>query len=286
MNSAHDRAQWRRWEEQHAPDVVVGKYQGVIRDFGNGRVEVRVQGANWWRITKDVRALRDMGAVCAVAKVKEETTEEEKARKAEASLARAVRRAKQRVRWLVAAIEADHLLTLNYRENVQDIERVRQDWAKFVRKVTAAKPEWPYVAVRERQERGAWHLHVAVKGRQDIGLLRRCWYEVVGDAQGQIDVQGPKRRWGKGGVSWSSKRLSAYMVKYMSKDLGALAEAEKKRYWARKGIEVPEVRVWLAATNFVEAIEETYRLARGAGANQTDIWASDLFGVVWIAGTG
>jgi hypothetical protein len=42
----------------------------------------------------------------------------------------------------------------------------------------------PYVAVLECQKRGAIHPQVAVHGIQDIRLLSRCWYKIVGKAQG------------------------------------------------------------------------------------------------------
>jgi hypothetical protein len=50
----------------------------------------------------------------------------------------------------------------------------------------------PYVAVLERQQRGALHPHLAVKGFQDVRLLRRCWYKIVGNGQGQVNVRGPR----------------------------------------------------------------------------------------------
>ena len=50
----------------------------------------------------------------------------------------------------------------------------------------------PYVAVLECQKRGAIHPYLAVRGFQDIRLLRRCWYKIVGKAQGQVNVKGPR----------------------------------------------------------------------------------------------
>jgi hypothetical protein len=52
----------------------------------------------------------------------------------------------------------------------------------------------PYVAVLERQQRGALHPHLAVKGFQDVRLLRRCWYKIVGNGQGQVNVKVPTEK--------------------------------------------------------------------------------------------
>jgi hypothetical protein len=62
--------------------------------------------------------------------------------------------------------------------------------------------DWPYVAVREVQERGALHMHIACVGKQDLPLIRACWYVALGGSEfdggenvlGQIDVQSQKRR--------------------------------------------------------------------------------------------
>ena len=51
----------------------------------------------------------------------------------------------------------------------------------------------PFVAVLECQQRGAIHPHLAVRGFQDVRLLRRCWYKIVGNGQGQVNVRAPVR---------------------------------------------------------------------------------------------
>jgi len=88
-------------------------------------------------------------------KDKPEQSEEDKAA---ANLARSVRRSRQKVRHTIKALEADHMLTLTYRENMQDIVRLKAYFKRFVRMMVARFPEWKYCAVRETQERGALHL--------------------------------------------------------------------------------------------------------------------------------
>jgi hypothetical protein len=145
---------------------------------------------------------------------------------------RAVRRARSRLRQLILAAKADHLLTLTYRENVTEYRQACADLTRFNRHVRTHLPDWVYVAVAERQERGAWHWHLAVVGRQDVTLLRSCWRHVVGE--GNIDVQQPKRG--------RSRRLAIvrYLGKYLAKGFEqGHCELNGHRYRASLGIEVP-----------------------------------------------
>lgn len=181
---------------------------------------------------------------------------------------RAVRRAKKRVRELVSALACDHMLTLTYRENMQDPERAKADWERFVRLVRLKKNKWFYVSVLEVQERGALHIHVACCGRQDVRYLRQCWWAVVGNAQGNIDVSGPRKRWGSECDEWKMTKLSGYLTKYLSKAF-ADGEAWAKRYWHSRLDEsqrpVKEV-YWLQAFDGVHLIQQVYEIVAGSRA--------------------
>lgn len=86
----------------------------------------------------------------------------------------AAKRAKQQVRLRCKAIGADRMITLTYRENMQDKARLKCDFDSLRRRL-GALGGFQYVAVAERQQRGAWHLHVAVRGRQNYRVLRSIW---------------------------------------------------------------------------------------------------------------
>lgn len=82
-----------------------------------------------------------------------------------------------------------------------DIGQLKRDFDAFRRLVTARYPDWKYVAAREKQDRGAWHLHLAVQGRQDLNYLRTCWYKVLGcvgatgaAVLGQVDIKASKSK--------------------------------------------------------------------------------------------
>jgi hypothetical protein len=146
---------------------------------------------------------------------------------------RAIRRAKSRLRQLILSANLTHLLTLTYRENVTDFKRAADDLNRFVRKMKVNLPEWLYVAVAEQQERGAWHWHLAVRGRQNVDLLRTMWREIVGD--GNIDVSAPKG---------NRKDQRLYLVQYLGKYLVKAfvtgnRKLNKHRFRSSRNIQVP-----------------------------------------------
>lgn len=146
---------------------------------------------------------------------------------------RAQARAKGEIRRKCLSIQADHLVTLTYRDNIEDRDRVLTDLERLRRMLSRCGYPMPYVAVLECQKRGAIHPHLAVRGFQDIRLLRRCWYKIVGKAQGQVNVRGPR-------PGTSPVKLARYLSKYISKDIdNQPREFEEHRYFCSLGIAVP-----------------------------------------------
>ncbi|EEF26745.1 conserved hypothetical protein [Ricinus communis] len=146
---------------------------------------------------------------------------------------RSVRRARSRLRKLILSSQADHLLTLTYRENMTDFEQASADLNKFVRIVKSKLPGWIYIAVAEQQKRGAWHWHMAVRGRQDVELLRESWRHVVGE--GNIDVNPPKGK-GKDRLLGLVKYLGKYLAKGFQE---GNRELNARRFRASLGISIP-----------------------------------------------
>lgn len=199
--------------------------------------------------------------------------------------ARAIRRAKQQVRFQVKAITADHLLTLTYRTKddapMGDLGRLKVDWKRFCRLVREGLPasekfrahpgldSWKFVAIREKQDNGAYHLHVAVSGRQDINYLRRCWYVAAGGSQddsgadtvGAVNVRGPSKRFGKPTYNWRPDKLAGYMTKYLYKTFDDIEEKGSKRYWVgRHNDKFEVIKFWLSAQTYSDAVRETFRI--------------------------
>lgn len=148
---------------------------------------------------------------------------------------RSARRARQIACHRIKAIKADRLLTLTYRENMQDRATVAKHWKAFLRRIRRVQG-FEYVATLERQKRGAWHIHVAIRGRQNYRLLRSVWLSVVGAGNGNIDVRNPWRE------RALRHRLAAYMSKYIGKGFDA-SSSGVRRVWVSEGIELPERQV-------------------------------------------
>lgn len=213
---------------------------------------------------------------------------------------RAVAHAKRTARYLVQQMQADRLLTLSYRENMQDREKVKEHFTKFRRLVKEGwkgRPglsNWRYVAVLELQQRGAFHIHIAVRGWQPISFLRECWYKALGasidakgsDTPGGVNVTPPRDDTGASRKKeWASVRLASYIVKYMSKTFDDFS-TEKNRYWRSKDIDAPVVyRHWLMATNLEEAINELLsHMSFAEGFELRRHWGSDDGGCYWCQG--
>lgn len=217
--------------------------------------------------------------------------------------ARAVRRAKQSIRWLCKVLDADRLFTLTYRENQTDREQARADFTKFLRLVRSGwrgqvgVPNWQYVAVLEKQDRGAFHIHCAVKGWQRIKFLRMAWFKALGgdgyetgeNTPGNVDVTNPdKSRWGHTGREWKVNKLAGYLTKYLAKTFDE-ADSEKKRYWHTRDIKHPEKqRFWVAGATMPEAIKSAFAMLQLHVGVSVDcsMWVSTSNDVFWIAGSG
>lgn len=135
---------------------------------------------------------------------------------------RATKRARTKVRRLCKAKGLTTLLTLTYRENMQDRSRMARDLDVFLKRVRRVIPVFEYVCAFERQKRGAWHAHIAVRkvlshyssgGKlvQSYDLLRSMWRGVVGVDNGNVDVSRNRR------VQRSSAKLAGYLSKYIGK---------------------------------------------------------------------
>lgn len=161
----------------------------------------------------------------------ESRKEEQRLRSRERSKARAKRNCRHRIK--SAAFTS--MLTTTYRENMQDFDRARSDWAKYLRLLGRYIPGFRSVYAFERQERGAWHVHAAIdrlpawvsyQGQKvrSFVLLRKLWHSVVGHDNGNVDVDGHRRTRhgfvGRYGKSESLARLAGYMSKYLTKDYG------------------------------------------------------------------
>jgi hypothetical protein len=198
-------------------------HQIKVHDLGHGHVEATVLPVYSWEdtgVNLSPRALDDY--LNEVRLLPDRLTEQEKLDKLTENRDRATRRARTTVRRLAKSKGLTTLLTLTYRENMLDRDRMQRDLDVFLKRVRRVVPGFEYIAVFERQKRGAWHAHLAcqkvlshyvARGKlvQSYDLLRSMWRGVVGTDNGNVDVSRNRR------VMRSAAKLASYLSKYIGK---------------------------------------------------------------------
>ena len=194
-----------------------------VHDLGHGHLEAVILPRYDWR---EVDTLTPLAAADYAAQVATPAplTEAEKLERLTQNRDKAGRRARTKVRRLCLSKYLDCMLTLTYRENMVDRDRCKRDLDVFLKRLRRVLPTFQYIAVLERQERGAWHVHIAChrvqshymhKGMlvKSFDLLRALWRAVVGTDNGTVNVSKRKGR-------PSPRKVAMYLAKYIGKDLG------------------------------------------------------------------
>ena len=192
-----------------------------VHDLGHGHVEATALPRFDWREVDALTPLAQADYAAALVDAPPLSAQELLDRAA-ANRERSTRRARTQVRRLAKSKGLTVLLTLTYRENMVDRDRMARDFDVFVKRVRRVIPGFEYVCVFERQKRGAWHAHIAVqcilshyahRGAmvRSYDLLRSMWRGVVGADNGNVDVSRNKR------VNRSAAKLANYLSKYIGK---------------------------------------------------------------------
>jgi hypothetical protein len=159
------------------------------------------------------------------------------------TLQKSCARARTTVRRKALAMMADRMLTLTFRENLEDIDLAWERFKYFSKLMRFRyRDKWQYIAVPEYQQRGAVHFHLAISGYYHIQTIRRLWLRAVGIYGGNVDITNPKK-FGK--KSWNPKRISQYITKYISKSDSV--DFNKRRFSSGGNIQLPiPEKGWLA----------------------------------------
>lgn len=253
--------------------TVDGEFDVVTQHLGNGHCEVSVRPV--WQMV-EVGFIGDLSARQKIfdADVLAEAEEERR----QANALRAARRAKTRVRRLVKSMGLDALLTLTYRANQDDRALCLKHLKEFVRRIRRVLPGFAYVAALEQQQRGAWHVHLAIHALpralqwagvkvKSYSVVRAVWRSVTGELGGNIDQARRKR------ASQSRPaKLAAYLSKYMLK---AYEDGDdwSNRFSASSHQLPPAVRVRLQGAALRDVIGLVYCDALGEGV-QSSPWLS------------
>lgn len=237
-------------------------------------------------------------------------SDEQIAIKEQDNIERSARRAKQSIHHLIRQIGADHMLTLNVRENIQDKDKFFEIFTRFIRLVREKdyvgsygqhiqaklvtrkiKRDYAYVAVPELQERGAYHMHIACVGKQDLNLLRACWYAALGgdcndtgdNVLGQIDVQYHQKRFSGLTEIHKTFKLVGYLTKYISKSFEVSHQLGEKRYSSTRSVPKPIVnKQHLMAMfdygdkPFIDSMSEVLSIAEFHGLRDLQLWNRGL----------
>jgi len=299
----HNFAEWDEYQQFNHQS-----YRATLRHCGRGGVEL------------SVRLVKPMFEPKIPGPSRDDMTEAERQERDRLNRLRSVARARRQLRLLVKSMGADRLLTLTWRENMTDIDRAQKAWQKFVRLVRVRYPDNKFLCVREYQERGAIHLHVALSGHFDVHWLRYCWYVALGhkakfvypngkktvqafikpegekvwrpayssEVLGSINIRGMQTRWGEGDRDyWKADKIAFYLTKYLDKSFDEIEDG-RRRYWPSQNCEKPTIKkFWLGATNVVEAIKEAHALVSETyGMTRSKLWLSFDNCNIWIAGVG
>lgn len=235
-------------------------------DLGNGHIELIAQRVyEYEQLEMDDHAKRSL--IQMFTEPLEEPTAQEIADREALSLKMSARRAKTRVRRLCKVMGADTLLTFTYRANVTDLALCKRHLKEFVRRLYRTIPDFRGVAAFEQQERGAWHVHMAVDRMpaslkidgvkvKSFDLLRRVWRSVTQEHGGTVNVKHDKR---SGGALRSAARIASYISKYITK---AFEEGAKwSNRWTKFGdVEVPKAVDLGTYNNMLDAVRAAYDL--------------------------
>lgn len=259
-------------------DIFEGKladeYKVTIHDLGHGHKEASISQSVWW----DHTGTMSDDAYAHYLECLEARTPEELAEKEQKNRERAARRAKTRVRRLCKVMGVDALLTLTYRDNMQDLATAKAHLKAFVRRVRALIPGFAYVAAFERQKRGAWHIHMGIHKLpfslpwsgakvKSYSVIRAVWRRVVGELGGNIDEARKKRHSRK-----SPAQMAAYISKYILK---AFEDGDdySNRYSASAATLPPCVRMRFQSASMADLIALVYA-ELGTQGTLTNPWIS------------
>jgi hypothetical protein len=243
-----------------------------VHALGHGHKEISVSRSIWWEhsATMSDEAWSMYQAACML------NADDEQ--KKLANIERAARRAKTQSRRLCKVMGLDALLTLTYRENVQDLALCKRHLKEFVRRMRRLIPGFAYVAAFEQQKRGAWHVHMAIHALplnlawsgvkvKSYAVARAVWRSVVGDLGGNIDQSRRKRQ-----TRSSPAKIAGYLSKYMLKSFATMG-AEFERYSASKAEIPPPVRLRFMHEQLLNLMELAYHEA-GLSGTITTPWLS------------
>lgn len=136
--------------------------------------------------------------------------------------------------------QLDHMWTVTYRGPQRSRSQLFVDLHKFERIVRQTYPDFLMVGVPELHRGGGvndggFHFHFAVHGFLDVAVLRAAWWQVVGEAQGNVQVESR--------CQLKTDAVARYLTKYISKSLGDGRDKGQHRYRRSQNLKVPVEKI-------------------------------------------
>lgn len=165
--------------------------------------------------------------------------------KAERSARKAAQRARRNCRHKIKHAGFTQLLTLTYRENMEDLDQMRREFAAWLRIMRRLIRGFRAVYGFERQGRGAWHVHIACdklpRLMQYKGMKVQSWkvgtavWRSVVPAGGLCFVGGRSGRFNRYS---SAGKIAGYVSKYLTKE-NAEGEAGRRMWDSTQDLSPP-----------------------------------------------
>ena len=113
---------------------------------------------------------KDKYIICSTGEIKEYKKNNKKIDKV---LYRTIKNIRETIRCNFCGNKNEIFLTLTYKENMQDTNKLYNDFKKFFQKLKRKFKEYKfeYISIAEPQERGAWHLHILLKALNQKSLF-------------------------------------------------------------------------------------------------------------------
>lgn len=136
-------------------------------------------------------------------------------------------------------------ITLTYKENVKDTDKVYNDYKAFMKKIRRRYGQIEYISILEPQKRGAWHIHALFRDDKNDKLY--------------IDHKTLEKLW-KHGFVWVKKlkhsdNVAAYVTAYLT-DIDVNNDDDKEKKKPKKIEKGARLKLYPANMNF-------YRVSRG-----------------------
>lgn len=177
---------------------------------------------------------------------------------------RTLQKAKSKIRRLIKCYSLFRFATLTFADNVQSVKIADAEFRKFQKRLHRRIPEFKYVAVRELQERGAVHYHLAINSYVQQQLLGEIW------GQGFVWIE--KKRGNR-------DKLSNYLCKYITKYAGDERLKGSHIYLCSQGLQLPfQDEYFYTITEMMQHLAAVY----GDKMKSKQVLFFDEAQIVWV----